>query len=92
MLWLTAAKEALRQPRIYWVALVIGTVINLYGQIIVPYTRGTENVWGSFLGEIEQYPLISACSLAIAYLFPLLVSVFQTVAMRYDLEKEKGSP
>ena len=76
--------QALRQPRVYFVALFVGTVINLYGQIIVPYTRGTENVWARFFYELETYPLTAGASVAIAYLFPLLVGTFQTAATLHE--------
>ena len=76
------AVEKLRDPSTYKVAFVVGTLINLFGQILVPLLRGRSDVGEIFLRELEARPALAALSIAVAYVFPIIVQVHSAVTSR----------
>jgi hypothetical protein len=76
------AVEKLRDPSTYKVAFVVGTLINLFGHILVPFLRDRPNVEEAFISEFEAQPALAAISIAIAYLFPIIVQVHSPVTGR----------
>ncbi len=76
------AIEKLREMSTYRVAFIVGTLINVYGHFIVPWFRGNPDIWGRFVGELRDNPGLAACSIAIAYLFPVVVQVHSAVSSR----------
>lgn len=75
--------DKLRQASTYWLALVVGTFINGYGHLLVPYLRGQQGVLQTFLEAIEATPGLVLLSIILAYCFPLCVGVYSSVATRY---------
>lgn len=63
-------------------AFVVGTLINVYGQFAVPYLRGNADIWGRFVSNLEDTPLLGAFSIALAYIFPVIVQVHAAVTSR----------
>jgi len=76
------AVEKLRDFSTYKVAFIVGTLINLFGQILVPFLRGRPNVGEAFLSELEARPALAALSIAVAYVFPIIVQVHSAVTSR----------
>ncbi len=75
--------DKLRDPGTYTLSVVVGTVINLYGQILVPWLRGSSTPFTDLAAEASARPGLMATSVAVGYTFPLLVSVYSAVATRY---------
>ena len=65
----TYVSEKLADPGLYLLALVVGTVINLYGQILVPRLRNRSPI-AALRSEYNQRRLLLALSVFIAYFFP----------------------
>jgi len=64
------------------VAVVVGTLINVYGQVLVPWLNGEPNVFGALRERAVLHPGTTALSVAVAYLFPLGVSAYSAAAAR----------
>lgn len=77
-------RDKLRQRNTYAVALVVGTLINGYGHILVPWLRGTAHPLDTFIAELIEHPSVNSFSLVIAYFFPVLVDLYSSVATRFD--------
>jgi len=69
----------------YVVAFVIGAIINLYGQIIVPLLRGDPAPLTTVANEYHTTPLLFIASALIAFLFPFFVGIFSSVRAEYKL-------
>jgi hypothetical protein len=70
-------------------------VINLYGQILVPWLRGSDSPFDDLMTEASVRPVLMFTSVALGYMFPLLVSVYSSVATRYrnrNLESRSDFP
>ncbi len=79
----------------YTLSFLVGTVINLYGQILVPWLRGSSTPFADLGAEAAARPWLMFTSVALGYTFPLLVSVYSSVATRYrnrDLESRSRFP
>ena len=79
--------EKLRDPTTYGVAAIVGTLINVYGQLLVPWFRGAENPFEAFLAEFSVRPTLSLFSVFLAFAFPLAVGVYSSVATRYEIRR-----
>jgi hypothetical protein len=75
--------EKLRDRSTYVIALVVGTLINLYGQLFVQWMRGSADPLGTFVVELQARPLLTSVSIFIAYAFPFCVGIYSAVASRY---------
>ncbi len=79
--------EKLRDRTTYVMAGVVGTLINVYGQLLVPWLRGAESpilVWSH---EFEVRPTITAFSIFLAFAFPVFVGTYSSVATRYKTRR-----
>jgi hypothetical protein len=77
-------REKLRRRDTYVTALVVGVVINAYGQLLVPWLRGRSDPWAVFMEKVESDPALTAVSVGLGFLFPLLVGVYSSVATRWS--------
>jgi signal transduction histidine kinase len=77
---LLLTKEKLGQKNTYLVALVVGTAINFYGHFLVPWARGATDPVAHFVDEFGRNPGLVGASVVIAYLFPVLVGLYSSVA------------
>ena len=64
-------------------AFVVGTLINLYGQLLVPWFRGSFDPVTDFMIEYEIRPELTLISVSLAYAFPVFVGVYSAVTSRY---------
>jgi len=76
-------RDKLQQRGTYWVALLVGTFINGYGHLLVPYLRGQKGVVTTFAEAFEATPVLVSLSILLAYCFPVCVGVYSSVATRY---------
>ncbi|MBT5415513.1 MAG: hypothetical protein HOH66_06950 [Rhodospirillaceae bacterium] len=79
--------EKLRERGTYKVAAFVGTLINAYGQVLVPWFRGAETPFSALLYELDVRPALSVFSIFLAYAFPLCVGVYSSVVSRYRLRR-----
>ena len=81
ILQLVATK--LRDRSTYVLALVVGAIINLYGQYLLPWFRGSFDPSTDFLIEYEIRPEITVFSVFLGFAFPFFVGLYSAVATRY---------
>ena len=75
--------ERLRDRTTWVLALVVGTLINLFGQLLVPWFRGSFDPITDFVIEYEIRPGLTLFSVFLAYAFPVFVGTYSAVAVRY---------
>ena len=75
--------DKLRDAETYWIAAVVGTLINAYGHLLVPWIRGAADPWAAFVVEFRTHPALTVFSVMLAYAFPLAVGVISSVLTRY---------
>lgn len=75
--------DKLRDPGTYYVAAVVGTLINIYGQLLVPWFRSNKNPFSIFSQELQAQLGLTLFSIFLAYAFPICVGVYSAVAARY---------
>lgn len=75
--------DKLHDRTTYILAAIVGTLINLYGQLLVPWFRIDTNPFTTFAGEFEVRPGLTLFSVFLAYAFPLCVGIYSAVAARY---------
>lgn len=80
-------REKLSERSTYLVAAIVGTLINAYGQVLVPWFRGAETPFSVLLRELDARPALSVFSIFLAYAFPLCVGIYSGVASRYKLRR-----
>ncbi len=73
----------LTERHTFYVALIVGTLINVYGQILVPALRGEGDPFAVFLAEIHRNPGTLLLSIVVAYCFPFCVTVYSAAYTRY---------
>jgi hypothetical protein len=66
-------------------ALVVGALINLYGQVLVPLLRGSVDVLGSLARDFRAAPGVTLCSVALGFAFPWLVSAYAGARARAEI-------
>jgi hypothetical protein len=71
----------------YVVAAVVGTLINLYGQVLVPWLRGLGNPFELLGVEFSDRPGLAILSIFLAYAFPVGVGIYSSVATRYKTRR-----
>lgn len=86
LLW-RLVKGKVRDRGTYVVAAVVGTLINLYGQLMVPWFRGASDPFLAFVYEFQARPGLTTFSIFIAYAFPFCVGIYSAVAARYRLRR-----
>jgi hypothetical protein len=75
--------DKLHDRTTYVLAAVVGTLINGYGQLLVPWFRDSTNPFVTFWEELEVRPTLTLFSVFLAYAFPLCVGIYSAVAARY---------
>jgi len=81
--------EKLRQKNTYLVALIVGTAINVFGHVLVPWARGNASPAEHFLTEYATHPALVSLSILLAYGFPVMVGLYSSVATRYARKDEE---
>ncbi len=67
----------------YVLALIVGTLINVYGQLLVPWFRGANNPTDVLMNHFQIHPGLTLFSIFLAFAFPLCVGVYSSVVTRY---------
>ena len=75
--------DKLHDPTTYWLAAFVGTLINLFGQLLVPWFRGYGDPFFMFYLEFYKQPYLTIFSVFIGYAFPFCVGIYSSVATRY---------
>jgi hypothetical protein len=75
--------EKLRDRSTYILALIVGSIINLYGQFLLPWFRGSFDPPVDFLIEFEIRPEVTIFSVFLGFAFPFCVGLYSAVATRY---------
>ena len=73
-------------------AFVVGTLINLYGQLLVPWFRGSFDPVTDFIVEYEIRPELTVFSVFLGYAFPVFVGIYSGVASRYKNGRMESDP
>ena len=76
-------KDKLSQRSTYVLPAIVGTLINSYGQFLIPYLRGAENPFERFVGELSSSPGLVILSIFVGYCFPFLVALYSAVMTRF---------
>ncbi len=79
--------EKLRDPTTYVLALIVGTIINLYGQLLLPWFRGSFDPPVDLLIEFEIRPEVTVFSIFLGYAFPFCVGLYSAVTARYKARR-----
>lgn len=79
--------EKLRDRSTYIVALIVGTLINAYGQLLVPWFRGAADPFVVLNREFGANPALTLFSIFLAYAFPLCVGIYSSVTARYKTRR-----
>lgn len=75
--------EKLRDRGTYTLAFFVGTLINAYGHLLVPWFRTDSNPFTRLVDEFQHRPGLTTLSIIIAYVFPLCVGTYSVVTNRY---------
>lgn len=75
--------DKMRDRTTYVLALIVGSLINGYGQLLVPWFRSGTNPFGTFTAELEARPALTIFSVFLAFAFPFCVGIYSAVAARY---------
>ncbi len=75
--------EKLHDRSIYGLAAFVGTLINLYGQLLLPWFRGYGDPFFMFYLEFYKQPYLTVFSVFLGYAFPFCVGIYSSVATRY---------
>ena len=75
--------DKLHDHTTYWLAAFVGTLINLYGQLLVPWVRGYGDPFFMFYLEFYKQPFLTVFSVFVGYAFPFCVGIYSSVATRY---------
>ena len=75
--------DKLRDRETYAIAAIVGTLINGYGQLLVPWFRGAANPGVAIVREFQDNPTLTVFSVVLAYAFPMIVGVVSSVITRY---------
>ena len=75
--------EKLVDRTTWMLAFVVGTLINLYGQLLVPWFRGSFDPITDFIIEYEIRPELTLVSVSLGYAFPVFVGIYSAVTARY---------
>lgn len=79
--------EKLSDRSTYLLVLLVGSLINVYGQLLVPWFRGSSNPFVTFADELAVRPTLTLLSVFLAFAFPFCVSTYSAVAARYKIRR-----
>ena len=71
--------DKLRDRTTYVLAAIVGTLINLYGQLLVPWFRGGANPFETFANHLQDSPGLTYFSIFLGYAFPFCVGIYSGV-------------
>jgi hypothetical protein len=74
--------ERFHDPGLYWLVLIVGLMINFYGQVLVPWLRKLHPL-SAIREEATRRPRLFALSVTVGFLFPLFVSVTSSATTSY---------
>jgi len=80
----TAFLQQLGAPGTLRTALVVGALINVYGQVLVPWLRGADAVQ-AFSRSAQEAPVVTVLSVALGFAFPWLVSAHAGARVRVEV-------
>jgi hypothetical protein len=75
--------DKLNDRTTYVLALIVGTLINAYGQLLVPWFRTGANPFVQLADELTTRPGLTLFSIFLAFAFPFCVGIYSAVAARY---------
>jgi len=75
--------DKLKDRTTYVLAVVVGLLINGYGQLLVPWFRSGTNPFATFSAELDARPGLTLFSVFLAFAFPFCVGIYSAVAARY---------
>jgi hypothetical protein len=75
--------DKLHDRTTYVLAVIVGTLINAYGQLLVPWFRSGANPFEQFMNELALRPGLTLFSVFLAFAFPFCVGIYSAVAARY---------
>lgn len=75
--------DRFRRAETYWIALIVGSLINAYGQLLVPWIRGADNPFTALSEELRAHPALTLFTILLAYVFPVVVGITSAVLTRY---------
>ena len=76
-------KEKLCQRSTYILPAIVGTLINSYGQFLIPYLRGVDDPLERFLSELSESTGLVLFSIFVGYTFPFLVALYSAIMTRF---------
>ncbi|MEC7983635.1 MAG: hypothetical protein VX278_00645 [Myxococcota bacterium] len=82
--------QKLRERETYLLSLVVGTVINFYGQYLVPWFRGSTSPWDDFVQEASVRPGLMLTSVLLGYAFPFCVGIYSSVMTQYKNQRTQS--
>ena len=83
--------DKMRDRTTYVLAAIVGTLINLYGQLLVPWFRSSANPFETFADQLRDSPGLTIFSIFLGYAFPFCVGLYSGVAARYSRGSDRGS-
>jgi len=75
--------DKLKDRGTYILALIVGTLINAYGQLLVPWFRNGLNPFEELADELQRNTGLTVFSIFLAYAFPFFVGTYSAVTTRY---------
>ena len=75
--------DKLHDRSTYVLALIVGILINGYGQLLVPWFRTGDNPFLLFQDGLFSRPELTMFSVFLAFAFPFCVGIYSGVAARY---------
>lgn len=82
-MWRTFGSRMVRRDT--WItALVVGTLINVYGQILVPVLRGSGGPFIELRASFVEAPGLALLSVLVGYAFPLSVSALSAARTQHE--------
>ncbi len=75
--------DKLHDRTTYVLSLIVGTLINAYGQLLVPWFRSGTDPFEQFMSELALRPELTIFSVFLAFAFPFCVGIYSAVAARY---------
>ena len=75
--------DKLHDSTTYWLAVFVGTLINVYGQLLVPWFREYGDPFFIFYLEFYKQPGLTIFSVFLGYAFPFCVGIYSSVVTRY---------
>ena len=75
--------DKLHDRTTYVLAVIVGTLINAYGQLLVPWFRTGADPFEQFTTELTLRPKLTLFSVFLAFAFPFCVGIYSAVAARY---------